>query len=777
MHQISCVLEKVNFNKDSYLIGRFKPDLLSQIPQYVQIGSSGNTYGFKGNHMLGSGNLEKTRLLLDGKWENDKRFGWTFNCSLITMKQENDLFFFLVKFITGVGPVLADHMIKSYGNDNLIDMIENRPKELLGVKGIGPVLHKRIISSWRRFSVIREVSSLLLPAGISPAMIHRVCKFFEKRDNLVSDIKTNPYMLLAVPGIAFKKCDEFALKLGIDPKSPLRIMAGINYCIDWFARTNGDTFVNKSSIIELMKNEVSIMLSPEDWEKHFQSLIDQNMIVDIGHKRIVLKSFYDAELLIYEFIQKRRGLNFQEAVPASMIETFIDGLEDRQGFNYNKEQRHAIKEGNTASVLCVAGIAGSGKTTCSHGIISVLSQKYAESSFFVTALSGIATDRIRKATGYQGGTIQSLLVKYEDEEYMDIDVLIIDEASMIPSVVLAKLLNKVHQQCRVIFIGDPCQLDPVGPGSPFSDILSYSKVRKTNLIEPNRQSAKSTIISIANDVRQGVFPRRLYDHANDFVMVQRFIKDYPRLRRTLSDTELSDLKEQSYSKIKHDVSNYFGQKAQEIFNDLKISDFESFLFKYQLITPQKINQLGSKEFNKCIQKAVNPIEGTVLASDRNFLAKNDKVVHTMNIDMPFMSLEDFQKDPHSFTYNEKSRIFNGFIGVVMKIDPEGELLWVYYPLDEKVVIYQFNDVKSFLELGYALTVHKSQGSEYQNIVIPMNLIFYKMLNTRLLYTAVTRAKSHCTIIGDSYALKVAVDNIDSSARSTLLQLLFRSPND
>lgn len=279
---------------------------------------------------------------------------------------------------------------------------------------------------------------------------------------------------------------------------------------------------------------------------------------------------------------------------------------------------------------------------------------------------------------------------------------------------------------------------------------------------------------MANDIREGIFPKRLYDQADDFIMIQRFIKDYPRLRRTLSEAELSEVKDDLYEKIKLDVGNYFSQRKNEIFESLEKGNYEKFLFEYQLITPQRINKLGSIAFNQCIQKAVNPIKGTALAADRNFLAVNDKVVHTMNFDMPYMDLQEYKDDPYVFTYERKTRVFNGFIGVVLKIDTEGELIWVYYPLDNKVIIYQFNDAKSFLELGYALTVHKSQGSEYQNIIIPMNLIFFKMLNTRLLYTAVTRAKKHCTILGDSYALKVAVENIDSSNRSTLLQLLLRS---
>jgi len=279
---------------------------------------------------------------------------------------------------------------------------------------------------------------------------------------------------------------------------------------------------------------------------------------------------------------------------------------------------------------------------------------------------------------------------------------------------------------------------------------------------------------VANDIREGIFPKRLYDQADDFIMIQRFIKDYPRLRRTLSEAELSEVKDDLYEKIKLDVGNYFSQRKNEIFESLEKGNYEKFLFEYQLITPQRINKLGSIAFNQCIQKAVNPIKGTALAADRNFLAVNDKVVHTMNFDMPYMDLQEYKDDPYVFTYERKTRVFNGFIGVVLKIDTEGELIWVYYPLDNKVIIYQFNDAKSFLELGYALTVHKSQGSEYQNIIIPMNLIFFKMLNTRLLYTAVTRAKKHCTILGDSYALKVAVENIDSSNRSTLLQLLLRS---
>ena len=771
--QINAEIKKIFHNKNDFLAGLIKPDNAIGIPAGARGSSSGGLYRFNGKHLLGSGNLEHTRVQLDGEWTNGK-YGWGFDCKLINIEASGDLYFFLVSFITGVGPKLASQLIRDFGNDNLIDMIENRPHELTAIKGIGPKIRRRIVDSWTKFSAIRKVSAILLPAGASPNLVHKVCKHFENHDDLIGAIEKNIFILLEVQGVGFRLCDGIALKSGMAKDDPRRIEAAIIYCLQSIGTFYGHTVCTIDDLFAFFKDQLEINLPPATWYISLNKLVSIKKVVILKQHYVCLANFYKAEGFIANFIKTRAKLRAPAAIHPENLDAFIGNLERTQGFSYNQQQRNAIIQANDHMFCCISGIAGAGKTTVSKGIIEVLSNLFPEDAFCVTALSGIATDRIRKATGYFGATIQSLIVKYQDEGKLPFKVLIIDEGAMISSMNCYQILKMVPDSCRVIMIGDIAQLDPVGPGSPFTDIIKHAKIDTTNLTEPNRQSKTSAIISVANDIRRGVYPKDLHKKSCDFRMVNKSIPDFFNFRRLATEEQMQRAKDKVVDEVKQEVLNHFAFHKDVINGHLKAGDYHSFLFGHQLITPMKKGPLGTVVFNELIQSCMNSNTPVVPGADGDKMGVHDKVVHISNVDMKFMTLSQFNKNPMGFDHKDDTRVFNGFIGVVLKIDEDDQLLWVYYPADEKVVIYEFREAKFLLQLAHSITIHKSQGSEYDFVILPVHNCFYKMLSARLYYTGVTRARMHCTLVGDAYALKTAVRNNQSADRNTLLQKLFKN---
>lgn len=764
-------IKKVFFDNESFMAGIFEPRTEDGIDPVIMGSSSHGSYRFNGNHLLGD--IKPTGLLaiFHGEWEEDSKYGWSFKCSAIEPLIKDDLYFFLVNYIHGIGTKLAKRLLKDFGSDRLIDMIENRPHELIAINGIGSSIQAKIVASWGKYKSIKELSTLLLPAGCTPGQIQKICRHFGPSEELVSNISENPYMLTDVSGIGFVFCDNLAMRIGIDEHSPLRANAALLYAMDMISMATGNTMINYQNVLDMCIRDLGILLPVNEWGERIRDLLDSNVLVKVKNGYLALKAVYDAELFIYNFLTERASEPMAPVLGDIELKHLISKLENAQGFHYNQKQRDSIEQANCRTISIISGIAGAGKTTCSKGVLEVMKHYTSSSNIYVTALSGIATDRIKKATGFQGGTIQSLLVGCRDGAELEYDVLAIDESSMIPSLTLASLLKKVKKTCRIILIGDKSQIDPVAPGSPFSDLVNNTVLPITNLTEPNRQSEKSQIITVANSVRKGVYPTQLNVPGGDFAFQKYAIDDYYALKARLSSDELQQRKIGVYKEIQFAIAEVYKERRTELQGYLDANDYSAYLYSLQLITPQKKSMLGVVELNKLIQSIVNPQENTVECMDGR-IGINDKVVHIKNHDMPCMGIAEYEYNRSDYSNKDgKERIFNGFIGVVMHIDDDEDLVWIHYPTDEKVVVYELDQVKDMVMLAYALTIHKSQGSEYGSIIIPICNAFYRMLSNRLIYTAITRSKNHCLMIGDPYSLKVAVNNLDSSNRTTVLQNL------
>jgi exodeoxyribonuclease V alpha subunit len=772
MSQTSVVkgtVSRIFAEKTNWLAGVFEPDSDSFIPDEVSSPLSDRSgYRFSGPHMYNNVNFKDKPVVLSGQWVKDKKYGWGFKCASVDIEVLDDLYFFLTTFVTGIGKKTSKRIVKSFSFEQFKNMVEKDPKSLLGIQGIGRATKDKIVSSWHKAIAYYNISALLVPHGCTSNFVRRICTHFKDVEDLESALKQNPYMMTQVAGVGFEVCDKIALSMGFQLDDAVRVQAAIMFHLQRMGQFDGDTVIGLDTLYERFDKDAKNKIDANVWDEHIRELNEQGRLVLLTQDRVCLKSHFNAAQGIEEFISDRINRSAPPAVQESRLDDFIKGLESKQGFKYNKDQRLGIELTNQNSLVIMSGIAGAGKTTCAKGMLNVLEQRYTDrNKIWVGALSGIATDRIKKETGYNGSTIQSLLVNHKEVDVFPYDVMIIDEAAMIPTSTLYSVMRKVGPSCRMVLIGDKCQLDPVGPGSPFSDILDCAKIPTVNLTEPNRTSAQSSIISVANDVRKGVFPRKLNERSNEFF----YVKHNNGAPYGTPKEMRYELNERNYQGIANSVERYF-RKAKVVLDKFRDEeDYMALLYRYQLLAPIKKGTIGTIGLNRLIQGCLNPDNKPAApGADGNAVAVGDKVVHLKNQDMSVMTLAAFKNDPEDFRVDNTRRIFNGFVGLVKKIDADLGYVWVYYPSDHVVVIYEYGEVGSLVQLGYALTVHKAQGSEYSHVVLPIDVCYYNMLNTRLLYTAITRAKNHCTVIGNSQAIQIATSNLDSSNRNTVLQI-------
>lgn len=369
------------------------------------------------------------------------------------------------------------------------------------------------------------------------------------------------------------------------------------------------------------------------------------------------------------------------------------------------------------------------------------------------ALSGIASQRIAETTGFESATIQSLLVRFEERDTMPYSVLLVDEASMINSSLFARLLAKCGRDAVIILVGDDAQLPPIGAGDLLGDIIALSLAPTVKLTRIYRQNEEQAIAVIANEVRQGKVPGFLGTY-EDFAFRSVEAEHFPQ-RDAHAEALLAVLVETALEYL---------PKARA---HLDARELGRYLRAFQVISPMKGGLLGVDNLNRVLQDYFNPAaKQTVTRGEREFRLM-DKVVHTKNENMPSWTMAGFKAGDAE----ENRRIFNGMSGLLFRIDTEAEQAYVVYPNEESVVRYDFTQLTSHLMLSYALTVHKVQGMEYDAVVMPMSFAHFVMLNTKLLYTAITRAREACTLVGDPQAFAKAARRLETTRRETVLQVL------
>jgi len=701
--------------------------------------------------------IKSSAITLEGEWHEHKKYGKTFKFESIKVNQ-NELFFFLNKIIKGFSKKLSADLIEKFGAEELVNILDNDIERLLEFKGIKEKRLKKIQASWKQFRSMRELGEFLSPFSVSPALLTTIATAMKDVDEPCSKIKENPYILTSINSIGFKRADELALKMGIEPENERRISAAMDYLLLNYCEAQGNSCIAKGALFSGLDELLGFYNQEPLYEAALVERVAEQSIVVMKNERLSPARLYDAEKFLFDDFKtraKRDSGGFVKDLDAFLASTSL---------KLGEQQKSAVEMINSGvSLLFLVGYAGTGKSTTSKTILELLNTRYDSKEIITCALSGIASQRISDTTGFASATIQSLLVKHEESDTFPYSVVLIDEASMINSSLFARLMRKIAKDAIVIIVGDDAQLPPIGAGNILSDVLSLQLAPIVKLTQIYRQSEEQAIALIANDIRQAKLPeyRAKYD---DFEFVDISIANYYALKNQLNADELKALREDNSANIIAEMTQRVVDSIEKARYRLKNKQIKEYLNYFQVITPMKGGTLGSNNLNKVLQEYFNPNPKKCIKRGELEFRLMDKVVHTKNENMTSWSGEGFKLGEDAC----ERRIFNGMSGLLFKIDEDEEQAYVFYPNEDVVVVYEYDELKSHLMLSYALTIHKVQGMEYDIVVIPMSFTHYIMHNTKLIYTAITRAKHRCIIVGESGAFESACRRVDVTQRDTVL---------
>ncbi len=717
--------------------------------------------------------LEGAEFQFSGSWTMSKygrQFAFT-QCRLMG----SELLFFLSRVVKGIGEKMARQLIERFGEKDLVRILDEEPESLLKVKGIKEKRLSLIMKSWHKHKSLRALSEYLAQAGagITPNLLIRIYNHFE--DDAVVVVKDDPYRLTEVRGIGFKTADRIAMGLGVAPDSPGRIRAAVIHVLMSAAEQDGHCYLEENKFIEA----VAGVLTQDDTVPE-ESLIKGVLAPMVLEGRLVRGAGGEVGLASYRYMEDRLRDFFTErsnraerpVISSELVDEFLSSYEGQRGIRLSREQRQIVQMVATEPrlVFGLAGFAGTGKTTVCRAVLDLLVTHYAPKEQIVCcAFTGMASARIRKATGYDAFTIHSLLkyqgggvFEYGPDKPLPHRVVVLDEASMVSLPLFYRLANALKPTTLLMLVGDPAQLPPIGAGNVFGDALDARLIPSVHLTRIYRQSEDSVLTLFANEIRQGKVPGEMDNPGwKDFAFERVERHNIYALKKGRTERELKAFREENNQAILERVLElaraYKGRLSHPVWD-------------FQVLTPMRIGQLGTEILNSRLQDILNPGSGSMIVKRAGIvLREGDKVVHLQNRDMPVMSWDAFVKNGRHFDSSEFRRVFNGSVGLVAKVDQDLEQFYVVYP-ERIVVAYDFDYLGDILELAYALTVHKAQGSQYRIVVIPMTNSHFIMLNNKWFYTAITRAERKVYIIGQPYAMKRACTNVQGVARNTWLSL-------
>jgi exodeoxyribonuclease V alpha subunit len=719
--------------------------------------------------------LVGAEFLFRGNWEMTK-YGRQFAFSECRLAG-SELLFFLSKVVKGLGEALARRLLDKYGEEELVRILDEEPERLLSEKGIKEKRLAMIKRSWHKHRSLKSLSEYLGSHGqITPNLLIRIYNHFE--DRALEIIKENPYRLTEVRGIGFKTADRIAMNLGLRFDSPWRIKAAIDYLLVEAAESDGHCWLPEDQLYQQVEELLSTdedRLPRQKIRNTLLKMILEGEIVTGDGGEIGLSSYRYMEEQLREFFLERAKSGGRKTIQQDVVERFIRSYQARNGVEFAPEQRQIIEKIalEPRLVFGLAGYAGTGKTTVCRAILELLSEHYAEREQIICcAFTGMASARLRKTTGFDAVTIHSLL-KYKGDGSFEHGpdnplphrVVVLDEASMVNLTLFYRLARALRPSALMLLVGDPAQLPPIGAGNVFADALETGLLPAVHLERIFRQSEGSVLTLFANEIRQGRVPEGVEKRGwEDFRFEQVQPHNIYALKKGRTERELKRFRE---------VNN---QAILERILELAASYRRSLQYpawEFQVLTPMRMGQLGTEILNQRLQEILNPQhsgQGGKVTRAGITLREGDKVVHLQNRDMEIMDWASYIKEGRRFRGGEFRRIFNGYVGLVQAIDHEAEQFHVVYP-ERIVVAYDFDLLGDVIELAYALTVHKAQGSQYRIVVIPLTNSHFIMLNNKWFYTAITRAEEMVYLIGQPYALKRACTNVESVERFTWLRRL------
>lgn len=639
-------------------------------------------------------------LLVDGDWRVDPRYGQQFVAQSWTEVMPATIYgiekYLGSGLIKGIGPVYAKAIVSRFGLET-IDVIENDIERLLEVPRLGRKRMEKIRESWEKQKDIKEVMVFLQGYGVSTAFAAKIYRKYEK--DSIAKVKENPYQLADdIWGIGFKTADGIASKMGYEKNDPRRCRSGILYTLNELAE-EGHVYAEPEQLVDAAVKLLDAGESPV--RQALASMIEANDVVS-DNEVIYLSPFYHAENGSAKRLQSLLSDTslFNADIAAEPEAKYGDKPGD---IVYDEVQLAAIQKALDSKVMVLTGGPGTGKTTTTQGIIAAFKARHM--SILLAAPTGRAAKRMTEATGMEAKTIHRLLeynpmdgYKRNDANPLDGDALIVDECSMIDILLFYNLMKAIPSNMRLILVGDIDQLPSVGAGNVLRDIIDSQQIPVVRLTRIFRQAQSSRIVMNAHAINAGQFPNIKNGLDTDFFFI--------------GQEDADDIVKLIIGLVRDRLPKKYGYPAKEI----------------QVLTPMQRGTVGAGNLNIELQNALNP-SGPSLARGGYTFRQGDKVMQIRN--------------------NYDKNVFNGDIGYITAVDTNVRTLSVTF--DNRVVEYDITELDEIV-LAYAVTIHKSQGSEFPVVVMPVTMKHYVMLQRNLIYTGITRAKKICVLVGTTKAL-------------------------
>ena len=664
-------------------------------------------------------------LRLEGTWTEHPRYGLQFKVKtfevLLPAVIDEIRKYLTAGLIKGIGPVIAERLIRHFKADTLL-VIESQPDRMTEIQGIGPETAKKIHAAWQQHHSVRALMQFLQNHEVQPAHAARIFKLYgtEAMDILTSD----PYRLAVdLPRFGFPIADALVRRSEMDIDEEQRARACLQFLLEE-GLESGHMFVPRDELFERAGTAFNLdyhALCAALDQLAYEEIIF--IIADTPETAVYLKPLYQAEKEIVQRVQARLSLGASQAV---MDEQGIaEAVVKRLAIALSESQMAVLKDVLVQRMVIVTGGPGTGKTTLIRAIAAVFDAT--AKSYLLAAPTGRAARRMAEVTGRKAVTLHKLLgfnltenqFERDQDDPLDTEAVIVDEASMVDVLLMGHLIKAMPLQATLILVGDVFQLPSVGPGTVLADLIQTGLIKTFELGEVFRQEAQSPIIARAHEVRRGLLPELPPADIDGELTPFSFI-------------ECPDPK-----KAARVVVDLCQKKIPRKWQVDPITDI-------QVVTPMHKGPVGTMQLNQMLQAALNPQD----ASNKGFAGRfhiRDKVMHLRN---------NYQKE-----------VFNGEIGTVSEIDPEAGLMWVVF--DNRRISYDEGDIDE-LALAYAISVHKSQGSEYPIVILPIVTQHYVMLQRNLLYTALTRARRMVILVGNPKAVRVAVEADHPHQRRSLL---------
>ncbi len=681
-----------------------------------------------------------------GQWVFHPSFGRQFKVETVSQTLPADaggmLRFLSSGAIKGVRESTATKIVEAFGADSF-DVIENEPERLAQIKGITRKKAREISEEFKKQFLAREMIVGLTSLGLSQNEAVKTYKVFKAE--AMDIVKANPYALIdSQTGIDFNRADEICDSLQDKPPFGCRAQAGIHHIVEHNLK-NGHTCVPRSKVFAPACDLLEC--SVDDAEVAVDNAIDAKMVVQKninGRAFLFLPEIYAAEASVADRI------NVMIKFPPAKKEIFdgeVYAFEKSHDIEFDEKQRQAIEIAVNKGLLILTGGPGTGKTTTVRGIISLMKNRGLKVE--LAAPTGRAAQRMEELTGFEAKTIHRLLeVEYQEDENsskfvhnlrnpIDCDAVIVDELSMVDIKLFASLLDALPLHCRLIMVGDQNQLPPVGAGNVLRDMIESGVIDVVVLDKVFRQAMKSKIVTNAHKIVAGEMP--VFDNSpeSDFFLLKENVKyNVPK--------KILDL-------VTARIPSSFGFDPM---NDI------------QVLCPSRMGETGTQNINAVLQARLNPPsrEKSEIKYKGYILREGDRVMQIKNnYDVPWYKSND-----------NGTGVFNGDIGILTNIDRANDIINVRY--DDKEAMYSFENVKE-LELAYAMTVHKSQGSEFPVVVMPVLSVPQKLAYRNLFYTALTRAKSLIVLVGNEQSIRAMVDNDKKSRRYSALKYFIENNDD